>query len=172
MRIRGNSNDLDNAVSRGRRAEEWAMSFFRNRGHEVKDCAHLKQMHDIEVSEFGKVQVKRAFLVNKFREKPIGSRIHLDGLHRRRVYRVKLSAGNTGARYPADAWDWLCIVFVLSDGPRFMLRTSKQCTVDGKDYMRDTINIAISTAVTCWRELEPAAELLLREAAHGEALPE
>lgn len=172
MRIRGNSEESDNSVLRGRRAEEWAMSFFRNRGHRVTDCAHLRLMHDIEVSDFGKVQVKRAFIVNKYREKPIGNRIHLDGLNRRRVFVVSLAAGNTRARYPVGAWDWLCIVFVLSDGPRFLLRSAQECVVPGKNYMRDKISIAMSTAMMSWRELEPAAELLPQEASNGEALPE
>jgi hypothetical protein len=172
MRVRGDGGHPDNSVFRGREAEEWAMLFFRNRGHEVTDCAHLRLMHDIEVSELGKVQVKRAFVVNKYREKPIGNRIHLDGLNRRRVFMVSLAAGNTRARYPAGAWDWLCIVFVLSDGPRFLLKSACECVVPGKNYMRDKICIAMSTAVMSWRELEPTREFFVQEVSHGEALPE
>jgi hypothetical protein len=169
MRVR--SVTSANSHARGREAERMAIQFFQNRGHAVVDVSNQNAMHDLEVHGFGRVQVKRAFLVKKHRSNA-GGKSHRDASPANWRYRAKLSQGNTGARYPANAWEWLCIVIVLASGPRFILRRASECVVAGKEYMSDVVSIAKSRAALCWQTLDPVETFWGKEAKDGEATSE
>jgi hypothetical protein len=171
MRVRGTSGST--TLARGREAEEWATEFFRRRGHFVFDVSHLNVMHDLVVDGFGRVQVKRAHLVNKHRKVVVRKRKpHRDAQPSNWSYRASLSQGNTHARYPANAWDWLCIVIVLPSGPRFVMRRAADCVVAGKDYMVDKVSIAPNSAALRWQAIDPSESLWGKEAKDGQAAPE
>lgn len=171
MRVRSASGST--ALVRGREAEEWSVEFFRRRGHGVVDVSHQNVMHDLVVDGFGRVQVKRAHLVNKHRKVITRKRKpHRDAQPSNWSYRASLSQGNTRARYPADAWDWLCIVIVLASGPRFILRKASDCVVAGKDYMVDKVSIAPNRAALRWQAIDPSERLWGKEAKDGQAAPE
>lgn len=164
--IRGRSKPTSCSLVRGREAEVHAAEFFRRRGHAVTDVAEQGCMHDFEVSGYGRVQVKRAYVVHHHR--PASHR----QVHTR--WKVKLDQGSTGRRYPADAWDWLCIVFVFQSSPRFILMKAASCVVQGTDYMKAGLTMTKDTAAKRWQALEPVAAIWEsgKEAGHAEALPE
>ena len=164
--VRGRSTSLSPSLVRGREAELHAAEFFLRRGHAVTDLADQRCMHDLEVSGYGRVQVKRAYLVHHHRPALVKQ------VHTR--WKVKLDSGNTGRRYPVDAWDWLCIVFVFQSSPRFIVMKAASCVVQGTDYMKAALSMTKDTAAKRWQALEPVAAIWEsgKEAGHAEALPE
>lgn len=164
MKVRGRTGNT--SLIRGREAELEAIRYFKSGGHDVIDVAHQNLMHDIEVQGVGRVQVKRAFMIER-RAKPRAykRRPHRDALTTHLRWRVKLSAGNSNARYPADAFDVLCIAFPLRCGWRFIVRSAAKLVVPGTNYMRDCLTVAQSSAMTCWQTSISDGEALYREEA-------
>jgi hypothetical protein len=159
---------------RGREAELAAVQFFASAGLSVVDVSHQNAMHDLEVDSFGRVQVKRAFLIPHNR----GYRALKRGPHRDRQgatrrWQVKLTSASN-ARYPADAFDALCIAFPISSGWRFMILPARRLVVASKNYMRARLNLAKTTAILRWSEtLSPGAFLFDEmEAKDGQPAPE
>lgn len=123
--------------TKGANSERAAREWFEVRGHTVKDVSQLSVMHDFEVTQFGRVQVKTMHL---HREAGRSNR-----------FVATLRSGSSGRRYPLDAFDWLCCVYWLKSGePRILLVKEVDLVVAGKPYLSSRFVMSMADVVNRW----------------------
>lgn len=139
MRVRKGSHS---SLEKGKQSELAAVQWLEARGYSVCNVAGSNLMHDLEVVGLGKVQVKTC-------------RKTLGGAYCRtpRV-QCSLAQGNTQARYPIGAFEWLCCVFWLKDGPRLWLVSEKSLIVPGQTYLKDAYIVPLGEAMTRWAPMQ------------------
>jgi hypothetical protein len=137
------------ALSKGALAENAVQQWFEARGHKCVNVGKEALMHDLEVSGYGRVQVKTC---RKERH------------HRTQTPTIRmvcsLAQGNTGARYPLNAFEWLACVYWLKEGPRVWLVSEDSLRSENGVCLKDKYKIALSKAVLIWSAIDEPESLV------------
>lgn len=146
MRIRGRTCG---SRLKGDQSEEAAAKWFEARGHRCVSVGQQMLMHDLEVVGYGRVQVKTCRKeIGKWHARPYPKAV------------CSLAQGNTGARYPLNAFEWLACVYWLKEGPRVWLVSEDSLRSENGVCLKDKYKIALSKAVLIWSAIDEPESLV------------